>query len=213
MDMTVHHGQRWSASQAYLHPALRQGRRNLRVHARTLVHRVLFENGRAVGVQVTRDGPRPGTAHSADAKPPGTLVTLRARKEVILCGGAINSPQLLQLSGVGDAALLRQFDIPVLAHRPGVGQNLQDHLDLYIQVACTQPVTLHTATWRHPHKMLAYGAEWLLRGTGKAATSHLETGGFIRTRPGLEHPDLQFHFLSGTLAGQLTMGDCHGYQV
>ncbi|XP_052589729.1 choline dehydrogenase, mitochondrial isoform X2 [Peromyscus californicus insignis] len=176
MDMTVHQGKRWSAACAYLHPAL--SRPNLRAEVQTLVSRVLFEGTRAVGVEYFKNG----QSHKAYAS-----------KEVILSGGAINSPQLLMLSGVGNADDLKKLGIPVVCHLPGVGQNLQDHLEIYIQQACTHPITLHTA--QKPLRKLCIGLEWLWRFTGDGATSHLETGGFIRSRPGVPHPDIQFHFL------------------
>ncbi|KFO25186.1 Choline dehydrogenase, mitochondrial [Fukomys damarensis] len=116
-----------------------------------------------------------------------------ASKEVILSGGAINSPQLLLLSGVGNADDLKKLGIPVVCHLPGVGQNLQDHLEVYIQQACTQPITLHST--QKPLRRLCIGLEWLWRFTGDGATAHLETGGFIRSQPGVPHPDIQFHFL------------------
>ncbi|KAG8431028.1 hypothetical protein GDO86_019546, partial [Hymenochirus boettgeri] len=114
-------------------------------------------------------------------------------KEVILSGGAINSPQLLMLSGIGNADDLRKLGIPVLVHLPGVGQNLQDHLEVYVQQQCTKPVTLYRA--QKPIRMVKIGLEWLWRFTGEGATSHLESGGFIRSGPGVQHPDIQLHFL------------------
>ncbi|XP_031217120.1 choline dehydrogenase, mitochondrial [Mastomys coucha] len=176
MDMTIHQGKRWSAACAYLHPAL--SRPNLRAEVQTLVSRVLFEGTRAVGVEYIKNG----QSHK-----------VYVSREVILSGGAINSPQLLMLSGVGNADDLRKLGIPVVCHLPGVGQNLQDHLEIYIQHACTQPITLHSA--QKPLRKVCIGLEWLWRFTGDGATAHLETGGFIRSRPGVPHPDIQFHFL------------------
>ncbi|XP_005870361.1 PREDICTED: choline dehydrogenase, mitochondrial [Myotis brandtii] len=176
MDMTIHKGKRWSAACAYLHPAL--SRPNLTAEARTFVSRVLFEGSRAVGVEYIKNG----QSHRAYAS-----------KEVILSGGAINSPQLLMLSGVGNADDLKKLGIPVVCHLPGVGQNLQDHLEIYIQQACTRPITLHAA--QKPLRKVRIGLEWLWKFTGDGATAHLETGGFIRSRPGVSHPDIQFHFL------------------
>jgi len=118
---------------------------------------------------------------------------LRARREVILCGGAINSPQLLQLSGIGDPALLQPLGIQVIAPLKGVGENLQDHLETYVQYASTQPITLYSAL--NPFVKLKIGAEWLLFRTGLGATNHFESGGFIRSEAGVKHPDLQYHFL------------------
>lgn len=176
MDMTIHQGKRWSTASAYLHPAL--SRPNLRAEVQTLVSRVLFEGTRAVGVEYTKNG------QSYEAY---------VSREVILSGGAINSPQLLMLSGVGNADDLKKLGIPVVCHLPGVGQNLQDHLEIYIQHACTQPITLHSA--QKPLRKVCIGLEWLWGFTGDGATAHLETGGFIRSRPGVPHPDIQFHFL------------------
>ncbi|KAL4678077.1 hypothetical protein H8959_020751 [Pygathrix nigripes] len=176
MDMTIHEGKRWSAACAYLHPAL--SRTNLKAEAQTLVSRVLFQGTRAVGVEYIKNG----QSHRAYAS-----------KEVILSGGAINSPQLLMLSGIGNADELKKLGIPVVCHLPGVGQNLQDHLEIYIQQACTRPITLHSA--QKPLQKVCIGLEWLWKFTGKGATAHLETGGFIRSQPGVPHPDIQFHFL------------------
>ncbi|CAD7685086.1 unnamed protein product [Nyctereutes procyonoides] len=176
MDRTIHRGKRWSAACAYLHPAL--SRPNLTAEAQTFVSRVLFEGTRAVGVEYIKNG----QTHRAYAS-----------KEVILSGGAINSPQLLMLSGVGNADDLKKLGIPVVCHLPGVGQNLQDHLEIYIQQACTLPITLHSA--QKPLRKVRIGLEWLWKFTGDGATAHLETGGFIRSRPGVPHPDIQFHFL------------------
>ncbi|XP_037654245.1 choline dehydrogenase, mitochondrial [Choloepus didactylus] len=176
MDMTIHEGKRWSTASAYLRPAL--SRPNLKAETQTFVNRVLFEGTRAVGVEYVKNG----QSHRAYAS-----------KEVILSGGAINSPQLLMLSGIGNADDLKKLGIPVVCHLPGVGQNLQDHLEVYIQQECTRPITLHSA--QKPLQMVRIGLEWLWKFTGDGATSHLETGGFIRSQPGVPHPDIQFHFL------------------
>lgn len=180
MDMTVHKGRRWSTAMAYLRPALQ--RDNLRLMTGVLTTRILFAGSRempeAVGVEAVVDG---------------RLTQLRARREVILCGGAINSPQLLQLSGIGDPALLDPLGIPVVAARKGVGENLQDHLETYVQYACKEPITLYSAT--NPVVKGTIGLEWLLFQTGLGATNHFESGGFIRSEAGVKHPDLQYHFL------------------
>ena len=176
MDMTVQGGRRWSAARAYLDPARR--RQNLRVRTGALTCRVRFEGARAVGVDYLRKG---------------QTVSVRAGREVILAGGAINSPQLLMLSGIGDADELASFDIPVVAHLPGVGRNLQDHLEIYVQHACTRPISLYAA--QKPWHKLRIGLEWILLKRGLGATSHFEAGAFIRSRAGVEHPDLQYHFL------------------
>ncbi|KAK1161393.1 choline dehydrogenase, mitochondrial-like [Acipenser oxyrinchus oxyrinchus] len=176
MDMTVHKGQRWSSASAYLRPALT--RPNLKAAVKTLTTRILFEGTKAVGVEYMQKGEKK---------------KVYANKEVIVSGGSINSPQLLMLSGIGNADDLKNLGIPVVSHLPGVGQNLQDHLELYVQQQCTQPITLYQA--QQPFLMVKIGLEWLGRFTGYGATSHLESGGFIRGHPGVTHPDIQFHFL------------------
>jgi len=195
MDMTTWRGRRWSAAMAYLRPA--RARRNLRVEPRCLVTRILFEGARAVGVEYLHNG---------------QLVRMRARREVIVSGGAINSPQILMLSGIGDADALKPLGIAPVAHVPGVGANLQDHIETYVQHACTQPITLHST-----QNLLAKGAigvEWLLFRTGLGATNHFESGGFIRSRAGVQHPDLQYHFLpiAITYDGKEKV-DQHGFQA
>lgn len=179
MDMTVHKGRRWSTAMAYLRPALQ--RPNLFLRTSALTTRVIFEgqdSPRAVGVEVVHHG---------------VPMKMRATREVILCGGAINSPQLLQLSGVGNPSLLEPLGIPVVAARHGVGENLQDHLETYVQYACKEPITLYTAV--NPLVKAKIGLEWLLFQTGLGATNHFESGGFIRSEAGVRHPDLQYHFL------------------
>ena len=193
-DRNVHRGRRLSASRAYLKPAMK--RPNLTVTTRALVTRVLFEGKKAVGVEYRRGG--------------GALRQVRA-KEVILCGGAINSPQLLQLSGVGNAGELRALGIDVVQDLPGVGENLQDHLEVYIQYACKQPVSMqpYLAKWRAPF----IGLQWLLR-RGPAATNHFEAGGFARSNDEVDYPNLMFHFLPVAVRydGSVPAGG-HGYQV
>ena len=176
MDMTVHNGRRWSTAAAYLKPVLE--RPDLNVVTGALVTRIQFEGRRATGVEYESGGRR-------------HLVT--AAREVILSGGPINSPQLLMLSGIGEGDELRALDIPVVNQLPGVGQNLQDHLELYIQQACTQPITLYGAM--NPLSKLLIGVKWLLSRKGLGATNHFEAGAFIRSRPGVRQPDIQYHFL------------------
>jgi len=195
MDMTTYRGRRWSAAMAYLRPA--RARSNLTVEPGCLVTRVVFAGTRAVGVEYLRDG---------------RLVRMRARREVIVSGGAINSPQILLLSGIGDADALKQRGITPVADVPGVGENLQDHIETYVQHACTQPITLHAT-----QNLLAkgrIGLEWLLFRTGLGATNHFEAGGFIRSQAGVRHPDLQYHFLpiAITYDGKETV-DQHGFQA
>ncbi|MFE5893041.1 choline dehydrogenase [Streptomyces sp. NPDC056462] len=193
-DRNVHRGRRLSASKAYLKPAM--DRPNLTVMTRTLVTRVLFEGNRAVGVECRRGR--------------GPLKQVRA-KEVILCGGAINSPQLLQLSGVGNAEELRALGVDVVHDLPGVGENMQDHLEVYVQYASKQPVSMqpYMAKWRAPF----IGLQWLFR-TGPAATNHFEAGGFARSNEDVDYPNLMFHFLPVAVRydGSSPSGG-HGYQV
>lgn len=195
MDMTVKDGVRWSAANAYLRPAMARKTLEVRTHARAT--RILFEGRTAVGVEY-----RQGNATLAVA----------ASREVILCGGPINSPQLLKLSGVGPAAELSSHGIPVVADRPGVGENLQDHTELYFQVACTRPITLYGQTGLL--RRAAIGLRWLLRRDGLGASNHFESCGFIRSRDGLTHPDIQFHFLplAVTYDGRKLASE-HGFQA
>ncbi|SME90581.1 choline dehydrogenase [Streptomyces sp. Amel2xC10] len=193
-DRNVHRGRRLSASKAYLRPVMR--RPNLTVRTRALVTRVLFEGKHAVGVEYRRGK--------------GAPRQVRAR-EVILCGGAINSPQLLQLSGIGNAAELDALGIDVVHDLPGVGENLQDHLEVYVQYACRQPVSVqpYLAKWRAPF----IGLQWLFR-KGPAATNHFEAGGFARGNDEVAYPNLMFHFLPIAVRydGSAPAGG-HGYQV
>jgi choline dehydrogenase len=195
LDMTVGAGRRSSAANAYLRPAMR--RSNLAVRTHSLATRILFENGRAVGIQYERAG---------------VQQEVRARREVLLCGGPINSPQLLKLSGIGPGAELQQHGIAVVRDRLGVGENLQDHLEFYFQVACTQPITLYSSMGLLARAMI--GARWLLFKDGLGATNHFETGGFIRSRAGVPYPDIQYHFLplAVTYDGS-SLAKEHGFQA
>ena len=185
MDMTTHKGRRWSTAVAYLRPALKRG--NLKLLPEALVTKVVFDS---TGASTGQNKPR---ATGVEVQYNGSSTTLRARKEVILCGGAINSPQLLQLSGVGNPDHLKPLGINMVATLKGVGENLQDHLETYVQYACKEPITLYSAT--NPLVKLKIGLEWLLFQTGLGATNHFESGGFIRSEAGVKHPDLQYHFL------------------
>lgn len=197
MDMTIHKGMRWSAAAGYLHP-IKNKRSNLETKVKVLTTKILFDKSKAVGIEYEENG---------------EVKRAMANKEVILSSGAINSPQLLMLSGIGNADDLRKLDIPVVANLPGVGENLQDHLEMYIQYECLKPITLYIAQWKFPHHMIRIGLQWFLTRTGWGATAHLESGGFIRSRPGVEHPDLQIHFLPSVVNdhGRKT-GDCHAFQ-
>jgi choline dehydrogenase len=197
-DRNVHDGRRLSAARAYLHPVM--SRPNLDVRTRAFVTRILFEGGRATGVEFTRAGRRGAE-------------TARAG-EVILCGGAINSPQLLQLSGIGAAAELRALGIGVVADLPGVGENLQDHLEVYVQHTAIQPVTM--APYFQLRNRPKVGLEWLLRKTGPGATNHFEAGGFVRSNEDVAYPNLMYHFLPIAVRYDGTLpegGGGHGYQV
>ena len=195
LDMTVKDGVRSSTANAYLRPAMK--RRNLKVVTHALATRIAFEGRRAVGIHYR--------AHGREHK-------VRARREVILCGGPINSPQLLKLSGIGPAAELRALGIDVVADRPGVGENLQDHLEFTFQIASKQPITLYGHTGLVARALI--GAQWLLRGRGLGASNHFEAGGFIRSRAGVRYPDIQFHFLPMAVAydGSMLARE-HGFQA
>ena len=175
MDATIRDGRRWSAADAYLKPALAKGRCAL---VRGLARRVLIEQGRATGVEISR-GAR--------------IRTVAAHRAVILAASAINSPALLMRSGIGPAAHLAGHGIEVVADRPGVGANLQDHLELYIQQECTRPVSLNRH-WSLAGKARV-GLHWLIARRGPGASNQFESAGFVRSAPGIDYPDIQFHFL------------------
>ena len=193
-DRNIHRGRRLSAARAYLYPVM--SRPNLAVVTRAFVTKIIFSSKRAVGVEFRHEGK-----------------TKRVRSgELILCGGAINSPQLLQLSGVGNAAELSGLGIDVVADLPGVGENLQDHLEVYVQYGSKLPVSVAPALkWRNRPMV---GAKWLLRRTGPGATNHFEGGGFARSNDNEVYPNLMFHFLPIAIRydGSSPAGG-HGYQV
>ncbi|HUQ43233.1 MAG TPA: choline dehydrogenase [Candidatus Limnocylindria bacterium] len=194
-DRNIHRGRRLSAATAYLQPARR--RRNLEVRTSALVTAVTFDGKRATGVEYRAGA---GSHHVSAG-------------EVILAGGAINSPQLLQLSGVGNRELLRGLGIDVVQHLPGVGENLQDHLEVYVQHASTQPVSMQphaTEKWRRPF----IGFQWLFLRGGPGSTNHFEAGGFVRGDEDVAYPNLMFHFLPLAIRydGTAPAGG-HGYQV
>lgn len=193
-DRTTYQSRRFNAARAYLHPVM--SRSNLTVRCNTLVRRILFEGKRAVGVEVSNRG---------------QVQVIRAN-EVICCGGAINSPQLLQLSGIGNPELLEQYDIDVVHDLKGVGENLEDHAEVYVQYACTQPVSLYPSLqwWRQPW----IGVQWLFGRTGIGASNHFEAGGFIRSNDDVDYPNLQYHFLPIAIRYNGTSAlKGHGYQV
>ena len=193
-DRNVHRGRRLSAARAYLHPVMR--RPNLRVETRAFVNRVVFDGSRAVGVEYVHRG-QTRVAEAAD---------------VILCGGAINTPQLLQLSGIGDERLLREVGVEMVQPLPGVGQNLQDHLEVYVQYACEQPVSV--APYMKYRWRPWVGFLWLFFRSGPGATNHFEGGGFARSNDDVAYPNLMFHFLPIAVRydGSQPAG-AHGYQV
>lgn len=193
-DRNIHKGRRLSSARAYFHPA--KHRANLQLQCRVLVTRILFEGKKAVGVEY-RQGKGP--------------VQKAFAEEVILCGGAFNSPQLLQLSGVGNADDLQKLGVEVVQDLPGVGENLQDHLEVYIQHACTQPVSMQPSLQHYRKPWI--GLQWLF-GTGPAATNHFEAGGFIKSNVSVAYPNIMFHFLPLAIRydGTVPAGG-HGYQV
>ena len=194
-DRNVHRGRRLSAARAYLHPVRK--RPNLEVRARTFVTRIVFDGYRAVGVEVSKGRGAPQRLSAG---------------EVILCGGAINSPQTLQLSGVGNADELKALGIDVVHDLPGVGENLQDHLEVYVQYICTQPVSMQPyLKWRYRPWI---GFKWLFFRSGPGATNHFEGGGFARSNEDVAYPNLMFHFLPIAVRydGSSPAGG-HGYQV
>lgn len=194
-DRNIRNGRRWSAARAYLHPV--KSRPNLTVRCLSLVHRVLFEGKRAIGVEYSRPGGGTRRVHGG---------------EVILCGGAINTPQLLQLSGIGNADELRPLGVDLVRHLPGVGENLQDHLEVYVQHACKLPISFNPALKLRNRPLI--GLRWLLSRTGPAATNHFEAGGFVRGNEDVAYPNLMFHFLPIAVRYDGTpIGTEHGYQV
>ena len=195
MHMTVKNGVRWSTANAYLRPAMK--RDNLTVMTHALVHKVLLENKRAIGVRVEQKG---------------RVQDIIAKQEVILSAGSIGSPHILQLSGIGAPDVLNKAGIKVEHELPGVGENLQDHLEFYFQFKCKQPITLNSklGLW---DKFLI-GARWIFTRKGLGATNHFESCGFIRSKAGVEWPDLQYHFLPAAMRydGKVAF-DGHGFQV
>ena len=195
MHMTVKNGRRWSTANAYLRPAMR--RPGLSVRSGVLVRRILLEDRRAVGVEYARNG---------------TTCRVQANREVILSAGAVGSPHLLQLSGIGPAETLRAAGIAIQHDLPGVGQNLQDHLEFYFQFRCKQPITLNARLGLF--SKFRIGSRWLLCKSGLGATNHFESCGFIRSHAGLKAPDIQYHFLPAAMRydGKAAFNG-HGFQL
>jgi choline dehydrogenase len=198
MDRTIHEGRRWSAANAYLKPALK--RPNLSLRSGAMVTRLILEGRRAVGVAYRVGGP--GSPERE----------VRVAREVILAGGSINSPLVLKLSGIGPAAELRDLGIEVRHELPGVGENLQDHLEFYFQMESLQPITLYSAM--SPWAKALIGMRWLAFRSGLGATNHFESCGFIRSRPGVRWPDIQYHFLPAAVSYDgSSMVTMHGFQA
>ena len=194
MERTIYKGRRWSAANAYLKPALK--RQNLTL-VNGLAEKIRIENKQAVGVEIARGG---------------TTQFIRANREVILAASAFNSPKLLMLSGIGPASHLKEHGIEVIADRPGVGSNLMDHLELYIQQECTQPVSLYSKLNLFSKGLI--GLEWLLFKTGDGATNHFEASAFLRSKAGVKYPDIQYHFLPVAIRydGKVA-APTHGFQA
>jgi len=194
-QLTIRDGRRWSAASAYLRPALK--RPNLAIESNAHVTRLMFEGARVVGVEYAQKK---------------QTVQVRAIRETILSGGTVHTPQLLMLSGIGEGEVLRRFGIPVRADLPGVGKNLQDHLDCSIQYESTQPITLYSQV--NPLNAARTGLQYLLFGKGLATGQGLEAGAFLKSRPDLETPDLQLHFIAALMFDHTRKkADRHGFMA
>ncbi len=195
MEMTVHRGVRWSAANAFLWPAVKKGRIDL--ETRAMATRILLEGRKAIGVEYVQGG---------------ETRQVFARRDVVLSASTINSPAILQRSGIGPAAVLKDAGVGVIHDLPGVGGNLQDHLEVYFQLRSLQPITLNSRLGLLSKGRI--GLEWLLFGTGLGATNHFESCGFIRSRAGIEYPDIQYHFLPAAMRydGRTAFAG-HGFQV
>ncbi|MEO9339902.1 choline dehydrogenase [Mesorhizobium sp. SB112] len=194
MEQTIHMGRRWSAANAYLRPALK--RKNVKL-VKGFARRVVIENQRATGVEI---------------EVRGQIQIVKAKREVILAASSINSPKLLMLSGIGPADHLRANGIEIVADRPGVGQNLQDHMELYIQQESILPITLYSVL--NPFSKALIGARWLLFKSGLGATNHFEAAAFLRSKAGIDYPDIQYHFLPAAIRydGKVA-AKSHGFQA
>jgi len=194
MEQTIHGGRRWSAANAYLRPALK--RKNISI-VKGFARRVIIENQRATGVEI-------------EAR--NQIQVVKARREVILTASSINSPKLLMLSGIGPGAELQKHGIDVVAERRGVGQNLQDHMELYIQQESIQPITLYSVL--NPVSKALIGARWLFFKTGLGATNHFEAAAFLRSRAGVDYPDIQYHFIPAAVRYDgKAAAKTHGFQA
>ncbi|MGB3899912.1 MAG: choline dehydrogenase [Mesorhizobium sp.] len=194
MEQTIFRGRRWSTANAYLRPALK--RQNVRL-VNGFARRVVIENQRAAGVEI-------------EAR--GRIEVVKARREVIVAASSINSPKILMLSGIGPAQHLRDNGIAVVADRPGVGANLQDHLELYIQQQSTQPITLNSVL--NPFSKALIGAQWLLFKNGLGATNHFEAAAFVRSAAGIDYPDIQYHFIPAAVRYDgKAVAKTHGFQA
>jgi len=194
MEQTIHHGMRWSVARAYLRPALK--RQNVSL-VKGFARRVVIEGKRATGVEI-------------EAR--GQVQVVKARREVVVAASSINSPKLLMLSGIGPAKHLAEHGIPVVADRPGVGQNLQDHMELYIQQESLKPITLYSKLNLFSKAMI--GAEWLFFKTGLGATNHFEAAAFVRSAPGVDYPDIQYHFIPVAIRYDgKAAAKAHGFQA
>jgi choline dehydrogenase len=194
MEQTIFGGRRWSTANAYLRPALR--RKNVSL-VNGFARRVVIENQRATGVEI---------------EVRRQIQVVKAKREVVVAASAINSPKLLMLSGIGPAEQLGKHGIAVVADRPGVGQNLQDHMELYIQQESIQPITLYSIL--NPFSKALIGAEWLFFKTGLGATNHFEAAAFVRSAPGVEYPDIQYHFIPAAVRYDgRAAAKSHGFQA
>lgn len=194
MEQTIHMGRRWSVANAYLRPALKRG--NVRL-INGFARRVVIENQRATGVEVEIRG---------------QVQTVRARREVIIAASPLNSPKLLMLSGVGPAEHLREHGIDVVVDRPGVGQNLQDHMELYIQQESIQPITLYSKLNLFSKALI--GAQWLFLKSGLGASNHFEAAAFLRSAAGVDYPDIQYHFIPVAIRYDgKAAANSHGFQA
>ena len=194
-DMTVWKGSRFSAAKAYLRPALKK--KNVQLLTGALVEKIIFENKKAVGVQFS---------HQGQSK------IIKVKKDIVLSAGSINSPAILQRSGIGNTEQLKELGIPVVCHSPGVGENLQDHLEVYFQVQCLQPITLYK--YLNPLSKLLIGMQWTFFKSGPGASNQFETLGFIRSDKNIPYPDIQFHFLPVAIRYDgKAPSEGHGFQL